>query len=555
MLNRNLLPGQYQIGNFVFGAHTMFRIESCDIGAYELNVQDYQRGSSDELSFGEDTLKPMPMTLTINALNNYAMPHVGAIMKDFRELNFDNDRQPGIFAREWRADETRHKWGELKPLKICRPRDGTVVRVYGRPGKLAVTPLGRPPNNQARKMIAEFRRSDTLYYSDYEYMLSTKPNEIKTVVRNANHDMGDAPSWLRLILVGPMTHPIIQLGFVTIELDATIAIGSMVEISSYPWARRAVDLDSGISLNSRVTRPYLDKLLFETNSKVEFSWNASGLKPSFGDVEEDFGEYDLDMLKEKWLIHYMGPGQGEIAPKIQVLPGLPLIHAVLAWHDSGNRWRLGTAIRKLKKTISDWQKVGMQIGIAPEPSLFEEECANRIIGRSNAEGTRYHYWDIRYPNFIFGVHIDGTDYEISKTFKIPRVLAVLENIIDNFKGLFGRGDHAGAGWYWEAEFGSGEDIHTHTLWINKHRVCVFRNVNGWGYLGPEYRHYGFGMKATQRLLGQSTPGPLIRFWASDNYPPSIAEEILREAEAAAEKEYGLINSMCYLLWRDAWQTL
>jgi len=555
MLDRNLLPGQYQIGNFVFGAHTMFRVESCDIGAYELNVKDYQRGSADELSFGEDTLKPMPLTLTINALNNYAMPHIASLMKDFKELNFDNDRQPGIFAREWRADETRHKWGELKPLKVCRPKDGVTLRVYGRPGKLAVTPLGRAPNNQNRQMVAEFRRSDTLYYSDYEYLTSTKPNEIQTIVRNADHDMGDAPSWLRFLLVGPMTHPIIQLGFVTIELDYAIPAGSVVEISSYPWARRAIDLSSGISLNARLTQPYLDKLLFETNSKVEFSWNASGLRISGNDVEEDFSAYDLTMLHDKWHIFYMGPGQGEIAPKIQLLPALPLIHAVLAWHDSGNRWRLGTAIFKRGKTISDWQKVGMQIGIAPEPSLFEEECANRIIGRSNADGTRYQYWDIRYPNFIFGIHIDGTDHEISKTYKIPRILAVLENIIDNFKGAFGAGDHAGAGWYWEAEFGSGEDLNTHTLWINGHRVCVFRNANAWGFTGKDYRHYGFGMKATQRLLGQSTPGPLVKFWGGDNYPPSIAEEIIKEAEEQANIEYGSVRSRCYLLWRDAWQTL
>lgn len=559
MLNRNLEPGQYQIGNFVFGANTQFRVESCDVGAYELNVQDFQRGSADELNFGMDTLKPMPINLTIHALNNYHMPNMAAITKDWRELNFDNDRQPGIFAREWRADDVRHKWGELKPLKICRPKDGTVVRVYGRPGKLAVTPLGRPPNNQSRQLVAEYRRSDTLYYSDFEWIVQAPPNEIKTIVRNANHDMGDAPSWLRFLLIGPMVHPIIQLGFVTVELDVSIPMGAAVEISSYPWARRVIDLNSGITLNARLTQPYLDKLLFDTNGIIEFSWNASGLNPWPSTDDVDFQGFDDATFSSQWLISYMGPGAGTMRPKFIVGQTPNVWRTCIVWDDpnwtdpGAHSWRLGTAIRRNKKTVSDWQRIGFRMAHPAESSLIEEECVNRIIGRSNASGTRYLYWDITYTRVWFGMHLDGTDWILSPPYKINRLLENIRNIWDRFKEVFGMAQHGGPGWDYDVDFGTGDNLHLSTLWINGTRLCSFEPgyADARNMFGPEQRHYGFGMKATQRLLGQSTPGPISHFRANDNWPPSAMDDIIEEMEQGA----GFTFSMVYLFWRDAWQTL
>lgn len=559
MLERHLEPGQYQIGNFVFGADTQFKVENIEVNAYEVNVQDYQRSSSDELQFGNDTLKPMPILLTINALHNYRLRHVGAVIKDFRELNFDNDRAPGIFAREWRSDEIRQKWGELKPLKICRAKDGVTLRVYGRPGKLSILPLGRPPNNLAQKIVAEFRRSDTLYYNDFEWVVSAAPNEIKTIVRNANHDMGDADSWLRFILVGPMTHPIIQLGFETIELDAEIPSGAIVEISSYPWSRRAIDVYSGISLNARILRPYLDKLLFRTNDVVEFSWNATGLVTEPYVLDETYDQnYTQQDFESGWNTSYLGPGEGEISVRlvswINILP-----RPAIAWTTpfiTGNKWKLGVAIRKNRKTRTDWQRVGFRMLHPSESSLIEEECTNRIIGRSNEFGTIYSYWDCTYTRCWYGIHRDGTDYILSPTYKIYRLIANLENFIDNLKKVFGTPEHAGAGWDWDAEFGNGELLSLQTLYINNHRVASFDD-KGAGAVGPDFRYGGFGMKATQRFITQSDPGPIGAFRISDNYPPTYeGRNILEEMQGEMEQEFGNISlSRVYMFWRDAWQTL
>ena len=63
------------------------------------------------------------------------------------QLELDTDRQIGQFIREWRADDVRFGWGQLKPLWICR-EDGRLLRVYGRPGKVAVTRL--PHRGQSR---------------------------------------------------------------------------------------------------------------------------------------------------------------------------------------------------------------------------------------------------------------------------------------------------------------------------------------------------------------------------------------------------------------------
>ena len=168
--SRNLEPGQYQIGDFIFGYHTLFKVESFDIGAYDVNVQDFQVPSADELRFGRDTLKPMPIQITINALRNKVLPNVAGLGAGFQakadQLNFEHDRKVGQFGKEWRADEVRGKWGELKPLRICR-EDGRTVMVYGRPGKLAVPPLG--PKGVNQKIVAEYRRSDTLCFSETEW--------------------------------------------------------------------------------------------------------------------------------------------------------------------------------------------------------------------------------------------------------------------------------------------------------------------------------------------------------------------------------------------------
>lgn len=263
----SLQPGQYQIGNFVFGNGTLFSVEQFEILGYDVNVQDFQTPSSDTLRFGSDSLKPLPIQMSINAYQNRTLSNIAALVGS-GPGNFSSDPTILEFLTEWKSESTRQNWGELKPLLFCRD-DGTVVRIYGRPGKISVSLLD--PNKAYRKIIAEFRRSDTFCYSNSEYVV-TAPSSPQTVTRT----QGNAPSWLRFLLTGPMSTPIIQLGWATIQLSAPIQAGDTVEISSYPWSRRVISLVDGVSYAAGLSGTTLDKLKFDAGVPIALSWNASG---------------------------------------------------------------------------------------------------------------------------------------------------------------------------------------------------------------------------------------------------------------------------------------
>src|ERR1051325_6079490 len=71
---RNLLPGQYQIGDLVLGRHTAYQVENFDEQAYNVNAQDQQRLVSDEIDFGQDNLDPQPAVFKIWILDNRVLP-------------------------------------------------------------------------------------------------------------------------------------------------------------------------------------------------------------------------------------------------------------------------------------------------------------------------------------------------------------------------------------------------------------------------------------------------------------------------------------------------
>lgn len=527
MTARNLEPGQYQIGDFVFGEGTLFNVEGFDIGAYDVNVQDFQLPGEDEMRFGSDTLKPMPIQITINARKNFVLPNIAGLTQSqlAGELNFDNDPRPGQFAKEWRADDIRGKWGELKPLLICREVDGRVVRVYGRPGKLAVPPFGRKAQNQ--KIIAEYRRSDTLCYSDFEWYAQVRPGEEVIITRAEDFDMGNAPSWLRFLIIGPMKHPIIQLGSAIIELDIELALGEVVEVSSYPWQRRVIRVNDNISLNARLLRPYLNKLKFDADSGISLSWTATDVNVITSDVQ--IGAYsDGPLPSSEWLTF----GDGDVK----------VVDGELKWIDHGNSVQTFTAIKK-EPTSMNYQYVEMELSSPMESSLIEEECSNRIIGQSNDDGTEYTYWDITYTQVWYGYHKDGVDHPITKPKLLNKLLTVLRNIWGDlsqfdFSDIFEPQDN----WVYGAEFGSGAGELGSTLRINGVIVDTYDGVGSpVNFVDNQHLYTGIGMRATQRLLGQSTPGPIARMVIRDNQPPGMATAIN--------------NSMIYILWRDAWQTI
>jgi hypothetical protein len=547
-VNRNLEPGQYQIGNFIFGRYTLFTVEKFEVGGYDVNVQDFQVVASDETRFGSDSLKGLPIQLTINALVNKLLPNVAALQKNVPDLVFDDPRV-GSFAREWRADEVRKKWGELKPLLYCRS-DGKTLVIYGRPGKLAIGK--RSSISDMHPIVAEFRRSDTFCYTDFEWYVNCPPFipehgvESKVVIyRSEDLGHGDAPCWLRFLLLGPMTHPIIQLGHLTIELNHELVPGEVVEISSYPWQRRCIRLNDGRSLNSKLVRPYLDKLNFPTDSYIELSWTATDIDTT--KYETDFTVEGID--PNVWEpIKYEGPGTGKIEMRDAFSGGLsPVAIRVLGYTQlgvGGGDWVLGQMFTKAS-TLTDYQSVKFQMLDPGENPAIWELPANRIIGRCNSDASEYVYWDVTYRNLQYGIHYAGQDWPLTGHIDFHHIIMQLKLVFGELLigNIFGALVLPGWDWEYEAWFGTGAGLKTSTLLINGTPIYTFEgSIYDNSFADATHRRTGLGMRATKGGVAQNRPGSLTMISTRDNVPPDVDIEIP-----------GVSQVM--MMWRDAWQVI
>jgi hypothetical protein len=274
----NLLPGMYQIGNMVFGHHTTVPVENIDVKPHDVNAQDYQVSRSDEKHFGWDNFSPSTIELTFDVLENRLLPPYEDLIPNF----WDDMPTVNDFARVWRADNIRQVAGAMEPLYICAG-DGITRAVYGRPGQFT---YGKGTNFvEATQCIGEFRRADTLSYTAQEqgFNLEFSVDPVYMI-----RDQGDGPdTWLRLLLIGPLTNPVITIGDQQVSLNYSIAAGKAVEVSSYPWQRRVVSSD-GLNLTSNldgVTR-YLDKLKLPYGVPIPLKWTADQVNtivPILGD--------------------------------------------------------------------------------------------------------------------------------------------------------------------------------------------------------------------------------------------------------------------------------
>jgi hypothetical protein len=537
-----LEPGQFLLNGFLFGAKTNFRVETFDIGGYDVNVQDFQASISDEIRFGQDSLKPLPIQITINAFVNKLLPNVTALSPIIGTADFSMDPTAGEFAQAWRNEETRKTWGQLLPLYFCR-EDNSVVQIYGRPGKLAVSK--RPINGVYHKIVAEFRRSDTFAYSNFEWFVNARPLEIVTVARLDALGMGDAPTWVTFLIIGPADHPIIQFGDQTIDLDVNIELGEAVEICSYPWERRVIQLPDGINYSSRLNSPYLDQIKFMPDSGRELSWNATNVNQSVESV--DFTQYSLGTLpSDDWLVDYDPYGAtGTIAIQDNSI----LSQRLCGWNIVGTDSKLGIA-RYKTPTLTDYQLVGQTIAFpasplgiinlpffGSNPPAFMNLPGNRILGRMTEDMKEYVYCETNYWWAWFGYHRNGTDYVLSPRYYIPEIILMLKDI---FEELFA-GEVPSVDWKYDVEFGSGEDVRSYALRVNDVVLARFTEKVGLSVYDKYHRWTGFGMKATSFLTTQDYPGMLSEWHMRDNPPPEIAKQ--------------LNVSQLIMTWRDSWNVI
>lgn len=255
-----LRPGQYQIGNLVFGRNTDYPINELNLNGYDVNTGDYQASGSDELRMTRDYFKPTSITFTIGVMDNFLLPS----MAGFGAGNAVTDGKRALddFVREWRADEIRLNWGALKPIK-CRQNDNKTRVIYGRPGKLAVGKHSR--KSEYAIAVAEYRRADTLSYSDEEYSVSGAPSAAGTTPISIARLDGQAPAWMRFLITGPINDPIIKFGSLfQIHLDYNVAAGKVLEVNSYPWSRRVILAPDNLNVSPLMIppSPYLNEVVF-----------------------------------------------------------------------------------------------------------------------------------------------------------------------------------------------------------------------------------------------------------------------------------------------------
>lgn len=273
MTLKNLVAGQYQIDDLIFGRGTTVRVENFDIKPYDINSQDYQITRADEINFGWDQLKPTTIEITFHVLNNYLLPGFEDLIPNFWE------EMPTVddFQESWRFDDGRYQWGAMKSLYVC-DRKGITKEIFGRPGQF--TPGVNTRYTESVQVIVEWRRADTYAYGVV--------NNVSPVITTADLDKtlngteGNGPSWLALLLQGPVTNPTITLDGlcnqpnpVTFTLNRTVTAGEVIEINGQPWSRRAVS-STGENVSADLSE-YLDKLRFYHNRPLDISLAGGGM--------------------------------------------------------------------------------------------------------------------------------------------------------------------------------------------------------------------------------------------------------------------------------------
>lgn len=327
----NLVPGQYQIGNRVIGRGTTVRMETFDVKPYDQNNQDYQIQNADEVRFGQDSLKPSTLELTFDVINNKLRPGYEDLIPNFWA------EMPTVkeFANIWRNDANRFLPGSMEPLYICG-KDGITRVVFGRPGQFTYTK--EEVYDEYIQCLAEFRRADTLAHTAQEAVVELALSADPVYLLRQSGDGPDA--WLRLILLGPLTNPVITIGTMRLQLNYTIDAGNVVEISSYPWQRRTIDAN-GLNLSSNLQGPnqYLDKFTLPWLVPIPLKWTsnaAATMVPALGTIkwEENIDGYSMQGLPSTFtevngrtivrfdLFNFSGVASGGIFGEILGLFGL-----------------------------------------------------------------------------------------------------------------------------------------------------------------------------------------------------------------------------------------
>ncbi|OBK14096.1 hypothetical protein [Mycobacterium asiaticum] len=272
MASKNLTRGQWQIGELVMGPGTQYDVMPPKIGSYNVNNQDSQLPLTDTVLFGQDTFQGGTLTFTIGVKDNSPMRYIPNTLPT--DLVTKASKLLGVLQAEWKADEVKQQFGGAKALIHCDGY-GVTKQIWGRPRKFEYTP--KTKTSQWRTVTAEFQRLDTVCHADTESLAGLTLDADPVFYSTG----GDAACWFRVLLIGPQSHPIVNVGNNEIELNHDILAGVTVEVSSYPWMRRVID-SNGVNWRNKLIgqTKYLDQLQLPPSSPLPMSWTAEDTSPA-----------------------------------------------------------------------------------------------------------------------------------------------------------------------------------------------------------------------------------------------------------------------------------
>mgnify|MGYP000075284692 CR=1 FL=1 len=302
---RNLLPGQYQVGDIIMGRGTNIIIEDFDVNPSDINAQDYQIPRTDEIRFGQDDLKPTTIEIKGQVLYNWLLEDYEGTIPNF----WHGKPTAADLEMLWRADSFRRNWGELGYIYYC-DNDGNGKIIFGRPGQFKRTK--RTKYNPVVEFTAEFRRADTLNYSAEEYAIQMTSNALPQYLTRLQ---GNTDSWIKILGQGPITNPKITIGELEIELEGSWGANEVFEISSYPWQRRAVDSNK-VNLSTKLVGDvnYLDKIKIPVNTPIPVRWTST-----------EIGMWVPSLGNESWMLDIQKLESWTIADYFDILYGTPKV--------------------------------------------------------------------------------------------------------------------------------------------------------------------------------------------------------------------------------------
>jgi len=244
-----VLPeASWELDSIPFGPGSDIAISEVDFGDPELLVGDVPRPRADGIMFGRDRRGGRVLTFELTVLTDYGLPAVPGWGGYGTAGSLDTLRQ---LSMAWQATTVRVSPGAVSRLRY---RLGGRQRLfYGRPRQFAAmsgyATLGRIP------VTASFQAVDHLVYDDVEQTavvpyvpppaggltwpvvfpwttipVAYSPGEIAVA--------GDAPSWLTIVINGPISNPSVRLvGDWTLSLALTLNPGEYVVVDPRPWSR------------------------------------------------------------------------------------------------------------------------------------------------------------------------------------------------------------------------------------------------------------------------------------------------------------------------------